>query len=355
MKTKFAFTLLASIMSGMLAQSAFADVYVGGRAGYSFLDDACHQTSDCDDDSGAAGLFMGYQANDWLGVELGADWLGKQDINYMKNGSLHHADHNLSAISLAPKFSYPINQDVDLFAKVGAAYMQYGNANDVVPTGAVGAEYHISKKWDARVSYQRYQNMDDGVFDGMDTNLVSVGFSYKLGQSKPEAQPVAQTEPAPVQEAQPEPQVAPEPIPEPVPQTKWVVKEHGLKNDQGLFELNSAKLTADGKDAFNPLVATLLKYPEAQATITGYTDSTGSEKYNLQLSKKRAQAVANYLIESGVNPDKLTVNGLGEKDPIATNKTLDGRKQNRRVEITIPQFKYKVKETVTSATTPAAV
>ncbi|MZI92866.1 outer membrane beta-barrel protein [Vibrio sp. CAIM 722] len=340
MKKNITLTLIAGLVgSALMAQSAFADVYVGGRAGYSFLDDACYQPSGCDDDDGAAGLFLGYQANDWFGVELGADWLGNHDVNYMDNGSLSRSNHNLSAISLAPKFTYNINPKVDVFAKVGAAYMQFGDDNDTVPTAAVGAEYHLTKQWDARVSYQRYQDMSDDVFHDMDTNLVSVGLSYKFGQSEPAPAP----QPAP--QPKPEPIAKAEPAPQPAPKPRWVIKQHGTESDQSLFALESAELTEKGKEAFTPLLETLRQYPNAEATITGYTDSTGSEKYNQQLSEKRAQAVANFLIEGGVQADKLTVKGKGESNPIASNATLAGRKQNRRVEVDIPSFDYKVKQT----------
>ena len=67
--------------------------------------------------------------------------------------------------------------------------------------------------------------------------------------------------------------------------------------------------------------------------IAGFTDSTGSESYNQQLSERRAEAVKNALAGAGVNPARMTTAGYGESQPIASNDTDEGRSQNRRVEL----------------------
>ena len=69
--------------------------------------------------------------------------------------------------------------------------------------------------------------------------------------------------------------------------------------------------------------------------LVGHTDSTGSEEYNLELSKQRAGSVANYLATQNVNSARFTTDGLGESQPVATNDTDAGRAQNRRVEVAI--------------------
>jgi OmpA-OmpF porin, OOP family len=72
-----------------------------------------------------------------------------------------------------------------------------------------------------------------------------------------------------------------------------------------------------------------------QVGITGHTDSLGAEDYNQQLSMRRANAVKNYLIERGVNPNIMSTSGMGESSPVASNATREGRSKNRRVEISI--------------------
>jgi OOP family OmpA-OmpF porin len=71
--------------------------------------------------------------------------------------------------------------------------------------------------------------------------------------------------------------------------------------------------------------------PFATAEIDGYTDSVGTDAYNVKLSDRRAKAVFDYLTSRGVDPARLKSMGYGEANPIADNKTAEGRQQNRRV------------------------
>jgi outer membrane protein OmpA-like peptidoglycan-associated protein len=83
-------------------------------------------------------------------------------------------------------------------------------------------------------------------------------------------------------------------------------------------------------------LATILnKYDDTNILLAGYTDSTGSDEYNLELSRNRAHSVADYMVIQNVNSERFSVYGYGESDPVATNDTEGGRAQNRRVEIAI--------------------
>ena len=102
-----------------------------------------------------------------------------------------------------------------------------------------------------------------------------------------------------------------------------------------LFDVNQATLTPGAMNNLSTLVTFLKAHPERHVTIEGYTDSTGSEAYNLELSQRRAEAVRNFLIQSGIGASRLTATGYGEASPIAPNTTAAGRLQNRRVEVVI--------------------
>ena len=80
-------------------------------------------------------------------------------------------------------------------------------------------------------------------------------------------------------------------------------------------------------------VQVLADAPTAVIIVEGYTDSIGSDAYNLRLSERRAQAVRDYLIELGIKPSRITTKGYGKARPVASNETKEGRAENRRVEI----------------------
>jgi outer membrane protein OmpA-like peptidoglycan-associated protein len=101
------------------------------------------------------------------------------------------------------------------------------------------------------------------------------------------------------------------------------------------FALNSAELSETSKTNLKDLAETLEKYDDTNILIEGHTDITGTREYNLELSDKRAEAVADYLDELGVAKKRITTEGYGPDQPVADNTSDYGRQQNRRVEVAI--------------------
>lgn len=100
------------------------------------------------------------------------------------------------------------------------------------------------------------------------------------------------------------------------------------------FATNSAQLSGDAKKVLARIGRTLRTLQNRHIRVRGHTDSTGDEEYNQQLSEKRAEAVAGYLVdEAELNPDSLSYDGRGARDPVADNSLEEGRARNRRVEI----------------------
>jgi outer membrane protein OmpA-like peptidoglycan-associated protein len=102
-----------------------------------------------------------------------------------------------------------------------------------------------------------------------------------------------------------------------------------------LFDLGKFSLSEDAKLKLARLSGVILSHPGLNLAIEGYTDSTGSEDFNLKLSQQRAEAVRSFLVSQGLSPDAVTAAGLGEDRPVADNTTAAGRQQNRRVEIIV--------------------
>ena len=101
------------------------------------------------------------------------------------------------------------------------------------------------------------------------------------------------------------------------------------------FGFDQATVQSQFMGTLNNISNVLVQYPSTFVDVIGHTDSVGTEAYNQDLSQRRAQAVANVLVNQGVQPQRLVVRGLGEQFPIASNATDAGRAQNRRVEIMI--------------------
>ena len=102
-----------------------------------------------------------------------------------------------------------------------------------------------------------------------------------------------------------------------------------------LFDFDKAILKNEGKNKLDDL-ATKVKAINLEVVIAiGHTDSIGSDAYNQKLSVRRAESVKAYLVSKGVEPNRIYTEGKGEKQPVASNKTKDGRAKNRRVEIEV--------------------
>jgi outer membrane protein OmpA-like peptidoglycan-associated protein len=120
------------------------------------------------------------------------------------------------------------------------------------------------------------------------------------------------------------------------PQLDVRVTDHGvaIALPDIFFATDSAKLSSDAKKVIERVGKTLQTLQNRHILVRGHTDSTGDEQYNQKLSEKRAEAVADYLIdEAELNPDSVSYEGRGARDPIADNSLEEGRARNRRVEI----------------------
>ncbi len=108
-----------------------------------------------------------------------------------------------------------------------------------------------------------------------------------------------------------------------------------LMPESALFATDSAAVSAAGQNDLYGIGRNLNQYPNSTIQVIGHTDSTGSQAYNMDLSQRRARSVAGILSASGVAQNRLATVGRGASQPIASNDTVQGRAQNRRVEILI--------------------
>ncbi|WP_028485798.1 OmpA family protein [Thiomicrorhabdus chilensis] len=168
----------------------------------------------------------------------------------------------------------------------------------------------------------------DVVRDNFGGCVRSIDWTKETAIAKCEGWEEPKPEPAPA------PVVAPAPAPKPAPVVEKV-QEDAPAAFRGFFDTNKADLKANAKEELDVYSGYMTRNPDKNIKVTGHTDSTGSEAYNQTLSEKRANAVKTYLEESGIDGNRIEAAGMGESSPVASNKTKDGRAQNRRVEIEV--------------------
>ena len=148
--------------------------------------------------------------------------------------------------------------------------------------------------------------------------------------AKPAPAPVAAPKPAPAPVVvAPPPAPAPAPAPQPPAATKVTYAADAF------FDFDKAVLKAEGKAKLDDLVGKVKSINLEVIIAVGHTDSVGSDAYNQKLSVKRAEAVKAYLVTKGIEKNRVYTEGKGEKQPVADNKTTEGRAKNRRVEIEV--------------------
>jgi len=132
-----------------------------------------------------------------------------------------------------------------------------------------------------------------------------------------------------------------------------ISKITGRRDERGIvvslpsvaFDTNEYEVNDEYFDVLKEAADVIMAYPKSKAQIEGHTDDVGDDEYNLELSKKRANAVRTYLIENfDIEPGRLIAVGFGETQPIASNQTTEGRQKNRRVDIVLLPGDDSVKE-----------
>ena len=158
--------------------------------------------------------------------------------------------------------------------------------------------------------------------------LVAVAFAAGCATEPPKPEPKPAPPPAP------KPAPAPE-KPKPAPEKPKPVAEKVTFAADVLFDFDKAVIKPEGKSKLDD-IGNKVKGINLEVVIAiGHADSVGSDAYNQRLSVRRAEAVKAYMISKGIEPNRVYTEGKGEKQPVADNKTSDGRAKNRRVEIEV--------------------
>lgn len=294
-------------------------------------------------------LFMGKQMNKYFAIEAGYFDLGKFGFNATTtppgsiNGEVGFRGFNLDLVG-----QLPLSERFSLLGRVGANYTRAdahfsGNRlfaiTDPNPTEkklnpkvGVGLEYKFTQALAMRGEAERYR-VNDAVHNRGDVDFYSLSLVYKFGKpayARPVAYvappvPVMQQDPIPVTVAQNSP---PPPRPQPV-------SEKITFSAEALFDFDKSVVKPLGKQALDDLLNKLQGMNTEVMITVGHTDSVGSDEYNQKLSIRRAEAVKAYLVTKGIDSTRVYTEGKGETQPIADNKTSEGRSKNRRVTVEV--------------------
>jgi outer membrane protein len=311
-------------------------------------------------DTGISATIEGtYLFADHWGVELLATWPFSHDVEISDvSGNVASVDHLPTTLSL----QYHFNPDGVFRPYVGAGVNYTAIFSEDTEGALSGSDLKLDDSWGAAAQIgadiglgenwflnlaARWIDIDaDAMLDGADIGEVEIDpfvyqaqVGYRFGRAPP---PVA---PVPIAAAVP----APPPPPPPDRDGDGVadgsdqcpdtprgdrVGPRGCSCEltrQVQFAVNSADLSAEGRATLDEVAASLTRLKFVSGTVVGHTDSAGADAYNLALSGRRAQTVASYLEGKGIAVGRLAASGAGESEPIADNKTNEGRAQNRRV------------------------
>jgi OOP family OmpA-OmpF porin len=330
------------------AANATGNWYLGGSLGQATTDVSDGTINSRLADEGLAGsasvsdtsrlgwrLFGGYALTSYLDLEAGYTDLGEVGMTLSGTGTPSASQLEAirpgsgAGVDLTLVGKYPFTERLSGFVRGGLFHweQQYdlsgGDSGSFSGDDAlfgVGAEWRLDERWSARLTWDRYTVARDG------TDFLAVGLTYR---------PLTQPAPAPVAAqavveppvvtvaAPPAPAVEP-PAAEALEPRRWVIG----------FGFKSTSLTGN-EPALAAMAEYLAAHAAARARITGHTDASGAEGFNPYLSRLRAKAVADALAKRGVERGRITLDAKGAGEPVADNRSRDGRARNRRVEVVI--------------------
>lgn len=272
------------------------------------------------------------------GLQFSPVW--SWDVGYQYHDDLKadatSVNVKMGLIESALRYDWYLQDNLSLYGRLGVAYWDMEkthlssdkvDATGFSPLGEVGVNYNFTPNVRLSAGYQYIDSIGESNTGKYDSHGFLVGLTYTFGHA---AQPTLIKELS-------------------TPATKTVVVEvspqtltFSSKSMNGIFDFDSTELSHDFIEQLAEVAEVLNSYPQARVVVVvvGHADSIGSEAYNQALSERRAQTVANKLLELGVSPAQIEVQGKGASHPVADNRTVEGRAKNRRVEVTIPSFQY---------------
>ncbi len=321
----------AAFSSAVLADTNTVNVvptwYLGSEFGLSYFDNGGNSGSiDSTVHRFGGGVFAGFYLNDYFGLETGLTYLGTASADYPRNSVTGSA----SLIGLAGTFRYELTPKLNAYAKVGSVVwfsdssQSYGGPSfsdsGLAPLFASGLEYSFNNDFAMRVQYQYVDGIGNSDIGEFDSHFTSIGFSWRFGQKNAQMTSTVLVQPVPTTK-----------IVEKPPLSKLEPQSEGI-----YFEFASSWLT--DPESLLPIILMMNAHPQLTACISGHTDSSGPVSFNLILAKKRAKKVRDYLIENGIETERLIMAPISEIDSISLDRIKTRDASERRVDVLLHYF-----------------
>ena len=364
-----------AVSAGAMAQDNVPQdkrFYVAPMVSYGFFDsDTIGDGSDSfgrlnvdNDDSVGASLAIGKPITSWLNLELFGFYFNPDQDLSNSAGSDSAGDADLYGFGLDALF-FPARDTFPIYGILGAAWgkkeVGFSSINgqsvgddadaDFLDAG-VGYMYTLNDYGlKVRAEYRyRYTTVDSADVLGAgyedaryDDHILSVGLQVPIGAPPTAPAPAPAPEPVGPQDSDGDGVIdANDQCPGTPRGTEVDARGCPIEKKAPIvlkgvtFEFDSSKLTAQATNRLDNVVDALEASPDVNFRIDGYTDSIGTDRYNLDLSQRRVDSVRSYLMNHGITSSRITgTQGHGESNPVATNETAAGRAQNRRVELNV--------------------
>jgi OOP family OmpA-OmpF porin len=286
------------------------------------------------------GLALGREINRYFNLELNTEGARLHDRH--ASGHLYTYNTTLDALAI-------LNRDglVAPYLRLGAGVLRNTPSNGPNQTHfgtdvGIGAYLNLWRSADETTAFSLRPEIkvlwdEPGREQHLHDYIATLGFQFSFGGQPlaasappPPPPPPAPPPPPPAVTHAAPPEAAKPAVPPPAPAIKIPAK--GSVTLTGVtFAFDSANLTDTSRPVLDGVAMGLKQHPRLKVEVQGYTDSTGSVAYNMRLSRRRAEAVREFLIGDGVDPAQLRARGYGPRDPVASNRTAEGRALNRRV------------------------
>lgn len=339
--------LAAGLIAGLPA-AAHAQWYAGVDAGVNFIPDADTSSSATNYD-GSYQSETGYAGLAQFGYSFGGP-KAEFEVGYRRNGidgirGVDGGDGRMSSLAFMANGIYEFlpqskwhpfigagigYADVIAKAKTGTGGRWVDDEDwQFAYQGMAGVSYDVTRNWAVKAQYRYFATLDPDFKDvsgnkvdsEYSSHSVLVGFTYKFN-------PPAPPPPAPAPVAAPAPTPAPAPMvkPAPAPQKNYMV----------FFDFNKADITPEAAQIIAQASNAAKAGHATRVDLTGHADRSGSDKYNMALSLKRANAVKDAMVRQGIPAAQISVVAKGESAPLVPTPDGVREPQNRRVEIVLP-------------------